>query len=457
MATVLTPGPTYAEMRHPSKLPPELRRRAVSKARGNELDPLNLFNITWRNREDRVRHVVLPRELTGVAANIVVLLGKDFPSGSHKVGPAYATLAEGELAGEIRPGENTIIGPSTGNFGIGTAYIAKLMGYRSIVIMPEQMSAERYERIRRYGGELDLTPGSESDVILVLERTEHFKRDPKNKILAQFELLPNYRFHRYVTGDAALAAARDVGNGRVAAFVSAPGSAGTLAAADEIKAQFPDCQVCAVEPEECATLTDNGRGTHRIEGIGDKMVTLIHNVLTTDYVARVHDDDCVMGLKVLEHGRRAVAQQLHLKPGSLEPLAGWFGISSVCNILGAIKLAKLLKLAEGQNVVTIATDGFDRYPSVIQDLEKRRGPIGDVTLVEWYEQIFRGATAGGILDVRPAAQKERLFRQKREVWSRFGYSDAYLEGMKSQAFWDGEYAKIEQIDRDLALERDLEA
>jgi cysteine synthase A len=457
MATVLTPGPTYAEMRHPAKLPPELRRRALEKARGNELDPLNLFNITWRNREDRVRHVVLPREVTGVAANIVVLLGKDFPSGSHKVGPAYATLMEGELAGEIRPGENTIIGPSTGNFGIGTAYIAHLMGYRSIVIMPEQMSAERYERIRRYGGELDLTPGSESDVILVLERTEHFKRDPRNKVLAQFELLPNYRFHRYVTGEAALEAARGAGDGRVAAFVSAPGSAGTLAAGDEIKARFPDCVVCAVEPEECATLTNNGRGTHRIEGIGDKMVTLIHNVLTTDYVARVHDDDCVMGLKVLEQGRRVLEQQLRLKDGTLEPLGGWFGISSVCNILGAIKTAKLLDLGPSQNVVTIATDGFDRYPSVMQDLERRHGPITNATLAEWSEKIFRGATAGEILDIRSAVQKERLFRQKREVWSKFGYTDAYLERMKSQAFWDEEYAKIESIDRDLAVKRDLEA
>ena len=456
MATVLTPGPTYAEMRHPSKLPPELRRRAVQTARGNELDPLNLFNITWRNREDRVRHVVLPHELTGVAANIVVLLGKDFPSGSHKVGPAYATLMEGELAGEIRPGENTIIGPSTGNFGIGTAYIAHLMGYRSIVIMPDSMSAERYERIRRYGGELDLTPGTESDVILVLERTrDHYKRDPHNKVLAQFELLPNYRFHRCVTGEAALEAASGVGNGRVAAFVSAPGSAGTLAAGDEIKARFPDSVVCAVEPEECATLTNNGRGTHRIEGIGDKMVTLIHNVLTTDYVARVHDDDCVMGLKVLEHGRRVVERQLGLASGALEPLAGWFGISSVCNILGAIKTAKLLNLAPDQNVVTIATDGFDRYPSVLKDLEKRRGPIGDDTMAEWYDTIFRGATSGEILDVRPALQKERLFRQKREVWSQFGYSDAYLEQMKSQGFWDAEYARIGQIDAGVLANRKL--
>ncbi len=455
MGTVL--GPTYAEMRDPATIPAAVRREALRKATSDELDPLNLFNITWKNRENRVRHVVLPRQLTGVGANIVVLLAKDFPSGSHKVGPAYATLLEGELAGEITPGANTIIGPSTGNFGIGTAYISKLMGFRSVVVMPEQMSAERYKRIRRYGGELDLTPGSESDVILVLERTEHFKRDPKNKVLAQFELLPNYRFHRCTTGDAALVAASGVGNGRVAAFVSAPGSAGTLAAGDEIKARYPDAVVSAVEPAECSTLYDNGRGTHRIEGIGDKMVTLIHNVLTTDYVILVHDDDCVAGLEVLEHGRDSLERLLGLAPNALKSLGGWFGISSVCNILGAIKTAKLLGLGPDDNVVTVATDGFDRYPSVLRDLERRRGPVTDALRQEWYEAIFRGAGTDGILDVRPALQKERLFRQKAEVWTRFGYTPAYLERMKSQAFWDDEYARIEQVDRDLRVERKLEA
>ena len=243
---------------------------------------------------------MLPKELTGVEANIVVMVGRHFPSGSHKVGPAYSTLMEGELAGEIEPGVHTVIGPSTGNFGIGTAYVSRLKGYAAVVIMPEGMSRERYQRIQQYGGALDLTPGSESDVILVLERTEHYKKDPKNKILAQFELLPNYRFHRYVTGRSAIEAAQGHGNGRVAAFVSAPGSAGTLAAGDEIKAHFPDSVICALEPKECSTLFNNGRGTHRIEGIGDKMVTLIHNVLTTDYVMVIHDDDCVVGLDLIE-------------------------------------------------------------------------------------------------------------------------------------------------------------
>ena len=441
------PGPTYAEMLHP-------RHRALTTS-GNELDPINLFNITWRGPDQRIRHIVLPTELTGVHANIVVLVGRHFPSGSHKVGPAYATLMEGELAGEIDPAVHTVIGPSTGNFGIGVAYVSHLKGYPAIVIMPEGMSKERYARIRQYGGELDLTPGSESDVILVLERTEHYKKDPKNKVLAQFELLPNYRFHRYVTGRSALEAAASYGNGRVAAFVSAPGSAGTLAAGDEIKAKFPESVICALEPMECSTLFNNGRGTHRIEGIGDKMVTLIHNVLTTDYVALIHDDDCVMGLELLERRLPLVETLLGLPPGNLSSIQGLFGISGICNVLGAIRLAHHLNLGPEDNVVTIATDGFDRYPSVLADLAERRGPMDAAKLGGWFESVFRGGSEVDILDVRPRAEKERLFAYKEDIWSNFGYSHAYLEEMKSQSFWEAQFASIEGIDAALTAARKL--
>jgi cysteine synthase A len=449
-------GPTYHEMLHPDTLPAPVRRQAEA-ARAQELDPANLFNITWKAPDSSVRHVVLPKELTGVQANIVVLVGREFPSGSHKVGPAYSTLLEGELAGEIHQGESTIIGPSTGNFGIGVSYISRLKGYPAVVIMPEQMSAERYERIQKYGGKLDLTPGSESDVILVLERTEEYKKDARNKVLAQFELLPNYRFHRYVTGGSALQAARGHGNGRVAAFVSAPGSAGTLAAGDEIKAAFPDSVICALEPSECSTLFNNGRGTHRIEGIGDKMVTLIHNVLTTDYVMLIHDDDCVMGLELVQHQAALVERVLHMRPGTLQFLSNVFGISGICNVLGAIRIARHLKLGPEDNVVTIATDGFDRYPSVLQDLKRRKENITDSVLAGWFESIFHGGKPADILDVRPREQKQRLFAYKQETWTKFGYSLPYLESMKSQSFWDAEYEKIPEIDASLASARKLGA
>ena len=450
--SIFIPGPTYAEMLDPAALPPAWRDKAAA-ARQNELDPANLFNITWRAPDHSIRHVLLPKELTRVKANIVVMVGHFFPSGSHKVGPAYSTLMEGELAGEIEPGESTTIGPSTGNFGIGVAYVSRLKGYPAIVIMPEGMSAERYERILHYGGQLDLTPGSESDVILVLERTQQYLQDPRNKVLAQFELLPNYRFHRYVTGRSALEAAGAYGNGRVALFGSAPGSAGTLAAGDEIKAAYPECLIAALEPRECSTLFNDGRGTHRIEGIGDKMVTLIHNVLTTDYVVMIHDDDCVVGLDLLERRHGSVERLLDLPAGSLACFEGLFGVSSICNILGAIRMARFLGLGPNDNVVTIATDGFDRYPSVLADLERRKGSLSESDLGERFEEVFRGGTSDEILDVRPRQQKERLFGYKQDVWTTFGYSLSYLESMKSQSFWDDEFSKIEEVDAKLRNER----
>ena len=170
MTRPIVPGPTYAEMRNPLLLPAGLRA-AADAARADDANPLNRFNINWKNTGDQVESIVLPRELTGVQANIVLLSGRTFPSGSMKVGPAYATLAEEESLNSLRPGARTVIGPSTGNFGIGTAYVSRLKGYPAVVVMPDNMSEERYDRIQKYGGSLDLTPGTESDVILTLERT----------------------------------------------------------------------------------------------------------------------------------------------------------------------------------------------------------------------------------------------------------------------------------------------
>jgi cysteine synthase len=456
----IIPGPTYAEMRDPALLSPELQA-AARGARADERDPHNLFNITWRLPDGGVSHVVLPPALTGVAANIIVLVGAPFPSGSHKVGPAYATLAEAETLDGVRPGTKTVIGPSTGNFGIGTAYVSLLKGYRALVVMPDTMSRERYARIQQYGAELDLTPGSESDVILTLERTHtRYVGREEYLVLAQFELLPNYRFHRVVTGDAALRAAAGYGNGRVAAFVAAPGSAGTLAAGDTIKARYSDAVVVALEPRECATLYRGGQGQHRIEGIGDKMVTLIHNIITTDYVGLIHDEDCVRGLRALQGFQiadcRLQIEQISNLQSTIYNLqwADCFGISAVCNIIGAIKTAKLLKLGPQENIVTVATDRFDRYPSVIADLERREGPFVDATFEAWAERIFRDADTGDILDVRGETEKRRLHTMKEGLWRRFGYSDELFASMRGMAFWDEQAGLVEEIDRRIAEARE---
>ena len=445
-------GPTYEEMLDPSKVDPKIRAEALHALEHDELNPLNLFNITWRDENNQVRKIVLPKALTGIDANIVVLIGKHFPSGSHKVGPAYSTLIEGCVDGEIIPGKHTILGPSTGNFGIGVSYICNLMKYDSIVIMPDNMSKERYERIRRYGAKLDLTPGTESDVILTLERTFELKKNPANRSLAQFELLPNYRFHRHVTGYSAIDAVKGIGNGRIAAFASAIGSAGTIAAGDTIKTIFPEAKVVALEPYECSTLTNGGRGQHRIEGIGDKMVTLIHNVLTTDFIVQIEDTDTVRGLKII-HDAPQILINHGVDPQVAEAMRDLFGVSGICNILGAIKIAKYLHLGPDDNVVTVATDGFDRYDSVLQSLEKRELEIADFVLERWFKDIFLRASTDYVEDARVPSVKERLFKQKEFDWLKFGYSKAYLDSMKQMAFWDHEYNLIKDYDQKIIAKR----
>ncbi len=438
-------GPTYDEMLHPSKIDPKIRKKALEK-KSEELDPINLFNINWKDENNQVRKIVLPKTLTGVDANIVVLLGKYFPSGSHKVGPAYSTLIEGCVDRTILPGKHTILGPSTGNFGIGVSYICNLMKYDSIVIMPDNMSKERYQRIQKYGAKLDLTPGTESDVILTLERTFKLNEDPKNRSLAQFELLPNYRFHRHVTGNSCIEAVKGIGNGRIACFASAPGSAGTIGAGDQIKKMYPEAKVAALEPYECSTLMNGGRGQHRIEGIGDKMCTLIHNVLNTDFIALIKDEESVQGLKIIHDGIDVLLKN-GVKREQAEAMRELFGVSSICNIIGAIKMAKFLKLGPGDNVVTIATDGYDRYETVLQDLDKRYLETEDFVLDRWFKDIFINADTNHIADYRPQSQKEKLFKQKEKDWLKFGYKKTYLDSMKTQDFWENEYNKVFHYDK----------
>ena len=239
---------------------------------------------------------------------------------------------------------------------------------------------------------------------------------------------------------AAIEAVKGIGNSRVAAFTSAVGSAGTIAAGDQLKSVFPECKIVALEPYECSTLMDGGRGQHRIEGIGDKMCTLIHNVDNTDFITLIKDDDTIRGLKVIHDGLDVLIENGVKKETALE-MKEYFGPSGLCNIIGAIKMAKYLKLGPNDNVVTVATDGFDRYESVLEDLEMRYLETEGNVLKRWFKDIFRKIDVEDVVDFRSAERKEQLFTQKENDWLKFGYSQEYLDSMKTQEFWNNEYEK----------------
>jgi cysteine synthase len=435
-------GPTFAEMKDPSRLPADLRAKARA-ARSRPLDPLNLFNISWK-ADGAVPHTVLPEALTGVAAPIVVLSGRHFPTGSHKVGPGYSILAEKQVAGECAPGAHALVFPSTGNFGIGGAWVGPRMGYRSIIVLPEEMSAERFERIREYGAEVVATPGSESNVKEIYDKVRELRRVPENRILNQFEELANYRFHYHCTAAAADEVVQGLGL-RVGAFVSAMGSAGTIAAGEALKTAHPGAAIVAVEPVQCPTLYNVGFGAHRIEGIGDKHVTWIHNVWATDLLVCVDDEECLQGLQLIEEGASALLAE-GIDPALVESWSGFFGISGVCNVLAAIKTARHYRLGAKDAVVTVATDGFDRYPSVLRRLTAERGPMTD-DVARARLQIFRGQKADWILEGTPEVRR-RWHNQKYFTWvEQQGKTVDELRAQEDPAYWIDHQERAAGIDR----------
>jgi hypothetical protein len=133
-----------------------------------------------------------------------------------------------------------------------------------------------------------------------------------------------------------------------------------------------------------------------------------------------------------------------------------FGPSGICNVLGAIKLAKFLRLGPGDNVVTVATDGFDRYDSVLAEMNGRYLELGSSVLDRWAQDIFLGAADDHVFDFRKASAKEQLFRQKESDWVKFGYSKQFLDTMRGQDFWDAQYAKVKDYNRKISAARQTE-
>jgi len=448
-AAEATFGPTFGEMLAPETIPAGIRGQALAALENDPLDPINLFNITWKDPSGRVRFVLLDKALTGVEANIILMYGAAFPTGSHKVGAAYAVSMERQLAGDIAPGRHTLVWPSTGNYGIGGAWVGPRLGYTSVVILPHSVSRERFEIISSYGARYVKTPGRESSVKELFSVCEELSRtDPGLRVLNQFQAMANYRFHYAVTGPSAMEAVDSVGNGRVAAYVSAMGSGGTIAAGDRLKQAFTECRIVGLEPIQCPTLYANGHGDHDIQGTGDKHVTWIHNVMNMDALMCVDDLECKKGLQLLTDpaGRDYLSAVEGVDGGQLAELAGILGISGVCNILGAIKTAKFYGLGPQDNVVTIATDSFDRYGSVMTAMAEGYGPITRERAAVYFAGVFPGAKLDWIQE-GDRGNRLRWHNLKYSWWvEQHGRTVAELDALRSQDFWAGEQAQAAEFD-----------
>ncbi len=444
--------PTFAQLADPQTIPAAIKER-LRAVDPDTADPLNLFRVHWFNADDRRSEsarpafIEIPEELSGVPARIVLALGNRFPMiNAHKVLAAYGCLAPRVITGQFDPEAHRAVWPSTGNYCRGGVAISRIMGCRGVAVLPENMSRERFQWLENWVGNLgDIirTPGSESNVKEIYDKCAELETDPQNVIFNQFCEFGNYLVHRLCTGPA-LAEAFDALDGKtprtnLTAFVSASGSGGTLAAGDYLKKEF-GTKIVAVEALECPTLLYNGFGEHNIQGIGDKHVPYIHNVMNTDFVTGV-SDQATDGVGVLfntEVGRGYLADRRGVADDVLKALPD-IGLSGICNLLAAIKTAKYLGLGRDDVIVTVATDGAAMYGTETDKAVHAQfgGTFDAVNAGEvWAGEVKRMAT-DHLLELSHI-DRNRIYNLGYFTWvEQQGVALEDFDGRRDQSFWDG--------------------
>jgi cysteine synthase len=444
--------PTIRQLQSPGTIPDGVAARCA-EVDPDAAHPLNLFRVHWFNDASRrglvdvPDHIELPSELTGVEARIVLALGNRFPMiRAHKVLAAYGCLVPRLITGQFDPGHHRAIWPSTGNYCRGGVAISRILGCHGVAVLPENMSRERFDWLDMWArdpADIVRTPGSESNVKEIFDTCAALDRDPANIIFNQFCEFGNYLVHRVCTGAAlerlfdAMAEGRP--GARLAAFVSASGSSGTLAAGDHLKARR-GARIVAVEAVECPTLLENGFGEHNIQGIGDKHVPYIHNVMNTDLVAGISDADTdrLLVLFNTEVGRTYLIERRGLDPKLVAQL-GNLGLSSLCNMLAAIKTAKHDNLGPDDVIVTVATDGADMYGSELDAVLERDFGNGfdPVSAGETWGRSLAATSTDHLLDMT-RVDRRRVFNLGYYTWvEQQGVSPEEFSARVHQSFWDG--------------------
>lgn len=448
--------PPMSWQKNPQLIPEGIKE----KLRNVELwavDSLNMFRITWKNEPKKfgggfgpVNAIELPPELTGVNARIIALVGKWFPTGAHKVGAAYGCLIPRLVTGQFDPTTQKAVWPSTGNYCRGGAYESALLACESIAILPEGMSRERFDWLAQIAGEIIPTPGTESNVKEIFDKCWELRQTRDNIVIFnQFEEQGNYLWHYEVTGSAmleVLAQAMD-SKDRFAGLVVTTGSGGTIATGDRLKQTYPHSKIAAGEALQCPTLLNNGFGAHRLEGIGDKHVPWIHNVRNTDMVIAIDDNDTMGVMRLFnEPEGKEYLQSLGVTSEFIEKLP-LLGVSSIANLLGAIKFARYYELSDKDIVMTVFTDSMEMYGSRLEELAADN-PYTPVQAAVDYHHSLVGQGTDNLLELS-YLQRKRIHNLKYYTW--IEQQQRELDELNAQwydqSYWEGIQKQASEIDR----------
>lgn len=450
--------PTFEQMKNPELIPDKIKDKLKDIGLW-DINSYNLFRITWKNEAvkkggqfEGVNFIELPPELTGIKARVIGLVGKWFPTGAHKVGATFGCLVPRLVTGQFEPTSQKAVWPSTGNYCRGGAYNSELLSCESIAILPEGMSKERFDWLAKVAGEVIATPGTESNVKEIFDKTWELKKTRDNVVIFnQFDEFGNHLWHYEVTGHAMEEVLSQVMSSKdnYAGVVLTTGSAGTLGCGDYMKEKYPTSKIAAGEALQCPTMLTNGFGAHRIEGIGDKHIPWIHNAKNTDMVIAV-DDNNSMG--IIRLFNESIGQKYLSKkgvPAEIIEKLSLMGISSVANMIMAIKFAKYYELTEKDIVLTVFTDSMELYGSRLKELEEEFGPYDEADATIDFHRNLQALTTDYMQELTYQDRK-RIHNLKYFTWIEQQEKD--IEELDAQwydyeNYWGGIHKQTSKIDK----------
>ena len=450
--------PTFAQMQNPETIPEKIQEKLKGVGLW-DVNPLNLFRITWKNEPKESgglyqkvpNYVEIPSKLSGVPCRIIAMAGKWFPTGCHKVGASFGCLAPRLVTGQFDATYHHAVWPSTGNYCRGGAFNSKLLACDSVAILPAEMSKERFEWLSQIAGQVIATPGCESNVKEIFDKTWELKQDPSMMIFNQFEEMGNPLWHYNITGyalaDLFEAVKRPGDTLAGACFTS--GSAGTMSAGDLLKERYPQMKLAVGEALQCPTIVNNGFGGHRIEGIGDKHIPWIHNVKNTDMAIAIDDEDSQRLLRLFNtpEGQKHLKEELGLADNLVEILP-WLGISGIANVLCCIKMAKYYELTESDVVVTVLTDSADMYRSRVAELNELHGAYSVHEAAIDHNLHMLGLKTDNLLEMT-YVERKRVHNLKYYTWVEQQARDVQdLNDLwyDTKGTWDAVHAQCGELD-----------
>ena len=449
--------PTIAQMQNPDLIPEKIKEKLTHTGLW-DVDPVNLFRISWHNEakesgglyQKTPNYVEIPSSVSGVPCRILAMSGKWFPTGCHKVGASFGCLAPRLVTGQFDATYHHAVWPSTGNYCRGGAFNSKLLACDSVAILPQDMSKERFDWLKTIAGQIIATPGCESNVKEIFDKTWELKQDPSMMIFNQFAEMGNPLWHYNVTGYALSDLFENVKKPgqRLAGACFTSGSAGTMSAGDLLKERYPGMKLAVGEALQCPTILDNGFGGHRIEGIGDKHIPWVHNVKNTDMVIDIDDEDSQRLLRLFncKEGQEYL-KTLGLSDEQIEKFT-WMGISGIANVLCCIKFAKFYELTEDDVVVTVLTDSAVMYKSRVEELNEMYGAYSAQAAELDHNLHMLNLKTDSMLELT-YPERKRVHNLKYYTWVEqqgMSVEDLNAQWYDTKNTWDAVHAQAKELD-----------